>query len=55
MQGLIKTLFGDLRTVLVMIFCVCLAGACVFSAARPLAGVAFPLALLASALYLARR
>jgi hypothetical protein len=55
MQGFIKTLFGDLRTVITAAFCIGLAIVLLHTKLYPLTGLVFPLSLLAAAAYLAKR
>ncbi len=55
MRGLIKTLIGDVHTLACIILITALAAALMASPARPFAGVLVPFALLAAAIYLARR
>ncbi len=55
MQGFIKTLFGDKHTLAVAAASGLIAFAVLHSPATILAGLIFPLCLLAGAAYLARR
>jgi hypothetical protein len=54
MQGFIKTLFGDKRTMAVTALSVLVALAVLYSPAAPVAGLVLPACLLAGAAYLAR-
>lgn len=54
MQGFIKTLFGDKRTLAVVALSILVALVLLHSPAAPLAGLVLPLCLLAGAAYLAR-
>ena len=55
MQGFIKTLFGDKRTLTVAAASFLIAFAVLHTPAAITAGLIFPVCLLASAAYLARR
>jgi hypothetical protein len=54
MQGFIKTMFGDKRTVMVAVASIIIAFAALHSPATAFAGAILPLCLLAGAAYLAR-
>jgi hypothetical protein len=54
MQGFIKTLFGDRRTVIVAGFCIMLSIFLLHTTLHPLTGLVFPLSLLGAAAYLAK-
>ena len=54
MQGFIKTLFGDKRTLLVAVFSILIAYAVLHSPASLYAGIILPFCLLAGAAYLAK-
>ena len=55
MQGFIKTLFGDLRTVVTAAFCICVAIILLHTKLYALTGLVFPISLLGAAAYLAKR
>ena len=54
MQGFIKTLFGDARTLMVAGLCILVGFVVLHTPAAALAGLVLPLCLLGGAAYLAR-